>query len=113
LSTTAHAGKVGGADDVDMSSTTVKSSTTAAFLVQAAISFGVSLAACVIGIAYLPVGGWIRAFLGLALLYAVTSTFTLAKCVRDRQETATVAGRVDQARLDKLLAEHDPFKVDT
>jgi hypothetical protein len=105
-------GKVRSADDVDMG-TTVKSSTTAAFLVQAAISFGVSLAACVIGIAYLPVGGWIRAFLGLALLYAVTSTFTLAKCVRDRMETATFVGRVDQARLDKLLTEHDPFKVDT
>jgi hypothetical protein len=105
-------GEAGRADDVDMS-TTVRSSTTAAFLVQAAISFGVSLAACVIGVAYLPVGGWIRAFLALALLYAVTATFTLAKCVRDRQETATVTGRVDQARLDKLLAEHDPFKVDT
>lgn len=94
-------------------STVVKTNTTAAFLVQAAISFGISLAACVIGIAYLPVGGWIRAFLGLALLYAVTSTFTLAKCIRDRQETATITGRVDQARLDKLLAEHDPFKLDT
>lgn len=92
--------------------TTVKSSTTAAFLVQAAISFGISLTACAIGIAYLPVGGWIRAFLGLAFLYAVTSTFTLAKCVRDRQETATITGRVDQARLDKLLAEHDPFRVE-
>jgi hypothetical protein len=94
-------------------STTVKSSTTVAFLVQAAISFGVSLVACLIGIAYLPVGGWTRAFLGLALVYAVTSTFTLAKCVRDRQDTATIVGRVDQARLDKLLAEHDPFKVET
>lgn len=93
--------------------TTVKpSNTTTAFLVQSAISFGIALAACVIGVTYLPVGGWIRAFLALALLYAVTSTFTLAKCVRDRQETATIVGRVDQARLDKLLAEHDPFKVE-
>jgi len=96
-----------------MSTTTVKSSTTTAFLVQAAVSFGIALTACVIAIAYLPAGAWIRAFLALALLYVVTSTFTLAKCVRDRQETATVSGRVDQARLDKLLAEHDPFKVDT
>jgi hypothetical protein len=112
LSTTAHAGDVGRVEDADMSAT-VKSSTTPAFLVQAAISFGVSVVACMIGIAYLPVGGWIRAFLGLALLYVVTSTFTLAKCVRDRQETATITGRVDQARLDRLLAEHDPFKVDT
>ena len=96
-----------------MSTTTVKSSTTTAFLVQAAVSFGIALTACVIAIAYLPAGAWIRAFLALALLYVVTSTFTLAKCVRDRQETATASGRVDQARLDKLLAEHDPFKVDT
>jgi hypothetical protein len=27
-------------------------------------------------------------------------------------ESAGVISRVDQARLDKLLAEHDPFKVD-
>jgi hypothetical protein len=105
--------EAGRGDDEDMSTTPVKSSTTAAFMVQAAVSFGVALAACVIAIAYLPVGAWIRAFLALALLYVVTSTFTLAKCVRDRQEIATVSGRVDQARLDKLLADHDPFKVDT
>jgi hypothetical protein len=32
--------------------------------------------------------------------------------VRDRQELSEVTNRVDQARLDKLLADHDPFKVD-
>jgi hypothetical protein len=41
----------------------------------------------------------------------VTSAFTLAKCIRDHQESTEVVSRVDQARLDKLLAEHDPFKV--
>jgi hypothetical protein len=65
-----------------------------------------------VGIAYLPVNGWVRAFLALGLLYTVTSTFTLAKCVRDRQEDSYVASRVDRARLDKLLAEHDPFKIE-
>jgi hypothetical protein len=54
----------------------------------------------------------VRAFLALGLLYTVTSAFTLAKCIRDRQEEGYLASRVDQARLDKLLAEHDPFKVD-
>jgi hypothetical protein len=86
--------------------------TTTAFYVQAVISFGISMTALAVGIAYLPVNGWVRAFLSLGLLYVVTSTFTLAKCVRDRQEESTLVGRVDQARLDKLLAEHDPFKVD-
>jgi hypothetical protein len=86
--------------------------TTTAFYVQSILSFGVSVTALALGIAYLPVTAWVRAFLSIGLLYVVTSTFTLAKCVRDRQEETSLVGRVDQARLDKLLAEHDPFKVD-
>jgi hypothetical protein len=91
--------------------TTPQPKSTTAFYVQAMISFGVALSAVAIGIAYLPVGPWIRAFLALGLLFVVTSSFTLAKCVRDQQESTTVVKRVDQARLDKLLADHDPFKV--
>lgn len=87
----------------------VRPASTTAFFVQAAISFAVSSAAVALGIANLPVGAWVRAFLALGLLYVITSTFTLAKCVRDRQETHALSSRVDQARLDKLLAEHDPF----
>ena len=85
--------------------------TTTAFFVQAALSFGVALFAACVAIAYLPVGLWIRAFLALSLLYVVTSSFTLAKCVRDHQESTEVVSRIDQARVDKLLAEHDPFKL--
>jgi hypothetical protein len=86
--------------------------TTAAFHLQAVLSFAVSLIALGIALAYLPADPWVRAFLALGVLYTVTSAFTLAKCVRDRQESSAVVSRVDQARLDKLLAEHDPFKVD-
>ncbi len=80
-----------------------------AFFLQAGLSFAVSLVGVAAGVAYLPVNGWMRAFLALGLLYVVTSAFTLAKCVRDHQEAAAVTTRVDQARLDKMLAEHDPF----
>ncbi|MDF5756766.1 YiaA/YiaB family inner membrane protein [Spongiactinospora sp. TRM90649] len=83
-----------------------------AYYVQAVLSFGASLAALAIGVAYLPVTGWIRGFLAVGVLYVVTSAFTLAKVVRDRQEVTQVTSRVDQARLDRLLAEHDPFKGD-
>jgi len=86
--------------------------TTAAYAAQAVISFVLALGAMVMGVAYLPVDAWVRAFLAVGLLYVVTSSFTLAKVVRDRQEVAQVVNRVDQARLDKLLAEHDPFKVE-
>jgi hypothetical protein len=86
--------------------------TTTAFFVQAVLSFGVSLLALGLAIAYLPADPWVRAFLAIGVLYATTSAFTLAKCVRDRQESSSVISRVDQARLDKLLAQHDPFRVD-
>ena len=91
--------------------TTPQPRTTTAFYVQSIASFALSLTAVATGIAYLPVGPWIRAFLAVGLLYVVTSAFTLAKCVRDMQDASTVVRRVDQARLDKLLADHDPFKV--
>jgi hypothetical protein len=93
-------------------STRLQSQTTTAFFVQSGISFAVSVGSVLVGIAYLHIGNWVRGFLALGLLYCVTSTFTLAKCVRDRQEAEAITGRVDQARLDKLLAEHDLFKVD-
>ncbi len=84
---------------------------TTAFMMQSALSFGISVAAMAVGIAYLPVNAWMRGFLSLGLLYVVTSSFTLAKTIRDQLETTDIVSRVDQARLDKLLAEHDPFRV--
>jgi len=92
-------------------STPLRPHTTTAFYAQASISFGVSLAAVALGIVYLPLSAWPRAFLALGLLSTVTSAFTLAKCVRDRQEESEVVSRVDQARLDKLLSEQDVLRV--
>ncbi|GGS86927.1 YiaA/YiaB family inner membrane protein [Nonomuraea spiralis] len=90
----------------------IRPTQTTAFYVQAILSFAVSVSSVVIALIYLPASGWIRAFLALGLLYVVTSTVNLCKVVRDRQELSEVTNRVDQARLDKLLAEHDPFRVD-
>jgi hypothetical protein len=84
--------------------------TTTAFYAQAGLSFGVAIFAVGLGICYLPVDPWMRAFLALGTLFLVTSTFTLAKCVRDAQESSGLYSRLDQARLDRILAEHDPFK---
>ncbi|ATY13789.1 hypothetical protein CU254_27670 [Amycolatopsis sp. AA4] len=92
-----------------MATTPPSPATTSAFYVQAVASFAVSLVAVSIAIACAPADSWVRAFLGLAVLYVVTSAFTLAKCVRDRQDAASVVHRVDQARLERFLAEHDLF----
>lgn len=84
---------------------------TAAFVVQAALSFAIALLAVAYGIAKLPLDGWARGFLGLGLVFVTSSAFTLAKVIRDRQEVEEVTHRVDKARLDKLISEHDPFDV--
>ncbi|MBJ7528009.1 MAG: hypothetical protein JHD04_00580 [Nocardioides sp.] len=84
---------------------------TTAFFVQAAISFGAALLGLAIAVLYLPVDPWVRAFLAMTTLFLVSSSFTLAKVVRDNQENSAVTTRLDQARVDKLLAEHDPFRA--
>lgn len=93
-----------------MSETPVKQQSTTAYYGQAVASFAVALGATAIGIYSLDVSGWIRAFLAISVLYLTTSAFTLAKVVRDKQEAGQLVSRVDQARLEKILAEHDPFK---
>lgn len=93
-----------------MSDTPVKQQNTAAFYGQAVASFAVAMSATAVGIYQLNTDAWVRAFLAIAVLYLVTSAFTLAKVIRDRQEAGQIVSRVDQARLEKLLAEHDPFE---
>ena len=84
---------------------------TSAFYAQAAIAFGLAAIGVIGGEVYLPVGGWPRAFLVLGTVFLVTSSFTLAKVIRDAQDSGSVVSRLDQARLERLLAEFDPYKM--
>ncbi|MFD3975252.1 YiaA/YiaB family inner membrane protein [Streptomyces cyaneofuscatus] len=90
--------------------TSVKQQSTAAFYGQAVASFLVAMGAVALGIFFLDADAWVRGFLAIGVLYLVTSCFTLAKVIRDRQEAGQIVSRVDQARLEKILAEHDPFR---
>jgi hypothetical protein len=63
-----------------------KQQNTAAFYGQAVASFAVAMAATAIGIYQLSADAWVRGFLAIAVLYLVTSSFTLAKVIRDRQD---------------------------
>jgi hypothetical protein len=96
-----------------MTTVSINQKPTSAFYAQAAVSFAVSATGLLLGIAYLPVNAWMRAFMALGLLYVITSTFTLAKCVRDQQEANSVVHRVDEARLEKFLADYDPLRVNS
>ena len=89
------------------------SKSTAAFFVQAAVAFVISFVAALGGIYYLPLDPWPRLFMAITFLFLVSSAFTLAKVIRDQQEAATVRVRLDEARMERLLAEHDPFTSGT
>lgn len=77
------------------------SKNTTAFFAQAAISFAVASVAVGIGITYLPVDRWIRGFLAIGALFLVSSSFTLAKCVRDHQEDV-------QTQMLRMLDHQEP-----
>lgn len=81
-----------------------------AFFLQAGVSFGIALLTMLVAIYYLPAQPWVKAFLALGTLFLTNSSFTLAKCVRDAQEDTNVVHRLDQARMDSILAKHDPYK---
>jgi hypothetical protein len=83
---------------------------TAAFYAQSAIAFGLALFTMLVAIYYLPADPWPKAFLALGTVFLTTSAFSLAKCVRDAQESQHVVSRIDQARVDKILADHNPWK---
>lgn len=112
MSTRTHVWGSWARHDAGMTSTpSVQRPTTTAFFVQSAVAFGVALAALLVGIVWLPVGPWERGFLALGLVFVVSSAFTLAKCIRDRQEAEEDTNKVDKARIDKLLTEQDPFEA--
>lgn len=87
-----------------------KPSNTNAFFLQSGIAFALALGGMIVAIYLMPADPWVRAFLALGTVFLVTSSFSLAKCVRDAQEENLVVSRLDRARLEKLLTEHDPFK---
>lgn len=87
------------------------SKTTPAFFVQAAVAFAISFVTALGGIYFLPLDSWQRLFLGITFLFLVSSAFTLAKVIRDQQEAATVRVRLDEARIERLLADYDPLNT--
>ena len=80
---------------------------TPAWIFQVWASFLISVVASGIGIFYLPVDLWIRGFMSIGLLFTITSSFTLAKTVRDNHEAEKLINRVKDAKAEKLLREYE------
>jgi hypothetical protein len=91
--------------DINTATQTVHSP---AFVAQTWIAFGSSFGASLMGIFYLDVDPWPRAFLAMGQAMTVSSSFTLAKSIRDVHEANQFVKRVDNARVEKMLSDREP-----
>jgi hypothetical protein len=48
--------------------------------------------------------------MGMGLAFSIGSSFTLSKTIRDMHETNKLAARIDEAKVERLLSQHDTFK---
>jgi hypothetical protein len=76
---------------------------TRSFVFQCWASFLIALGVSLVGIAWLPIEAWVRAFVLVAYLYTVNGAFTLAKTLRDRHEGRRLLSRLDEARNEEIL----------
>lgn len=83
---------------------------TTAWVAQTWLSFVISISATAIGVVYLSADVWQKGYLGMGLLFSVGSTVSLSKTIRDQAEAKRMLSRIDEAKLERLLAEYDPFK---
>ena len=81
-----------------------------AWLSQVWITWFVAFGATLIGVVLLPIDVWMKGYLLMGTLFTVGSTMTLSKTVRDNHEAAKVHSVINDARLEKILAEHDPLR---
>lgn len=81
-----------------------------AWVVQSWLSFAISVSSLSLGIVFLPVDSWVKGYMGMGTLFALGSTASLAKTVRDQHESNQVTARIDEAKVEKLLAEHHPLR---
>jgi hypothetical protein len=77
-----------------------------AWIIQSWASFLISTAASTFIILFLPMDNLIKSQLGISFLFSISSTFALAKTVRDNYEAEQLTARIDAARVEKLLSEH-------
>ncbi|MFD3166909.1 YiaA/YiaB family inner membrane protein [Herpetosiphon sp. NSE202] len=80
---------------------------TGAWIAFTWISFFISIAALILGIYHAPVDIWVKSFLAVAALFAVGSTFTLAKTIRDNSEAGKMLNRYADAKTEQIISNYE------
>lgn len=78
-----------------------------AWIFQVWASFIISVSATVLGIIFLPVDAWVKGYMGMGLGFTVGSTIQLSKTQRDIHEATKLTTKIEEARVEKLLSEHN------
>ena len=68
------------------------------------VSFAASVAMVALGVLFLPVDLAIRGYMAIGMMMLVQSSFTVAKTARDRHEGSRLHKRLEEARVEELLA---------
>lgn len=89
-----------------MEKRTINQDHSSAWVIQTWLSFIISISATTIGIVYLPVNPWVKSFMGMGLAFSVGSTISLTKTQRDLHEGKKLTSKIEEARVEKILAEH-------
>lgn len=83
----------------------------AAWIAQSWISFIVALLSTTWGILYLPMEGWAKGYMALSFAFTVSSTISISKTTRDMHESNSISAKVEEARVEKILATHSPLNT--
>ncbi len=68
------------------------------------ISFAASLAMAALGIVFLPVDLAVRGYMAIGMLLLVQPSIIATKAMRDQHEGTRLHKRVEEARVEELLA---------
>jgi len=78
---------------------------TPAWLFQVWAAFAAAALLLTWGVLNLPLDTWSRAYLLMGVLFLVSSSFTLAKTLRDQQEIRRLVNRVSEIKTEKMIVE--------
>jgi hypothetical protein len=78
--------------------------TTNAWRFQSWTAFVLSFGITAIGILWLPLGIWPKAFLGMGFLFTVAQCFTLAKTIRDDADGGRVRAESERGYREAVMS---------
>ena len=80
-----------------------------AWIAQTYISFFVSLGGTLAGVYFMPGDAWVKAFLGMGVLFTVASCLSLAKTTRDIHESENFLHKLESAKAEIILQRADEY----